>query len=142
MFMLPRSIKEQSSNFLVLQPLAQYEGTRFTLLIDYDSTHSFISTRCIGNVNLREHLSSPFIIELATRKHTKTCTLIREREFSLGEAKTLVEFCVLHLGVCNGISGMDWLVKNTATLQCKEGILTFRDIRGQKTSVSGDQVET
>ena len=117
----------------------QYEGTKFTLLIYSSSTHSFISPKCIRNLKLHEHSSSPLTIELATTKRTRTCTSIGELKFTLGVVETSVEFRVLPYGVYDRILGMDWLVQNKATLQCKEGILRFMDTNDQEISAFGDQ---
>eukprot|EP00250_Pteridium_aquilinum_P021012 c25011_g1_i2 orf=374-670(+) len=46
------TIKHQGMDqqFLFLQTPTQYEGTKFTMLIDFGSTHSFISLKCIRNL--------------------------------------------------------------------------------------------
>ena len=133
------AVEHQGANqqFAVLQTLAEYEGTKFTLLIDSGSTHSFISPRCIRNLNLLEHPDLPLTVELATRKRTRTVTSAGSIEFKLGGAQTRGTFRVLNLGVYDGIMGMDWLRENKATLKCRDGILTFLDSQGQKAKVIG-----
>ena len=44
-------VEHQGANqqFAVLQTPVKYEGTKFTLLIDSGSTHSFISRDALGN---------------------------------------------------------------------------------------------
>ena len=71
-------VEHQGANqqFAVLQTPAKYEGTKFTLLIDSGSTHSFISPRCIRNLNLHEHLDVPLTVELATGKRTRIQLLL------------------------------------------------------------------
>ena len=132
-------VEHQGANqqFAVLQTPTKYEGTKFTLLIDSCSTHSFISPKCIRNLNLPEHPDLPLTMELATGKRTHTVTSAGNIEFKLGEAQTRGTFRVLNLGVYDGILGMDWLKENKATLKCRDGILTFLDSQGQKAKVVG-----
>ena len=103
------AIEHQGANqqFAVLQTLAEYEGTKFTLLIDSGGTHSFISPRCIKNLNLREHLDVPLTVELATEKRMRIVTSMGSIDFKLGGAQTRGIFRVLNLGVYDGILGMD-----------------------------------
>ena len=114
------AVEHQGANqqFAVLQTPAEYEGTKFTLLIDSGSTHSFISPRCIRNLNLPEHPDVPLTVELATGKRMRTVTSVGSIDFKLGEAQTRGNFRVLNLGVYDGILGMDWLQENKATLKC------------------------
>ena len=74
----------------------------------------------------------PLFVELATKKMTRTISSVGTVNFKLGEAQTQANFCVLNLGIYDGILGMDWLQKNKATLKCRDGILTFLDTEGQK----------
>ena len=48
------AIEHQGPNqqFSVLQTPAEYEGKKFTLLIDSRSTHSFLSPKCVQTLNL------------------------------------------------------------------------------------------
>ena len=104
---------------MVLQTPAEYEGTKFTLLIDFESTHSFISPRCIKNLNLPEHPDVPLTVELATKKKTRTITCVWSIDFKLGGAQTKGNFRVLNFGVYVSILGMVWLFQeNKATLKC------------------------
>ncbi len=68
------AIEYQRANqqFSVLQTPGEYEGKPFTLLIDFGSTHSFLSPRCIRNLNLHEHPDSNLMVELATGKKTRS----------------------------------------------------------------------
>lgn len=102
----------------MFQTRAKYEGTKFTLLIDSGSTHSFISPRCIRNLSLPEHPDIPLTMEVAIKKRTRTVTSVGSITFKLGEAQTRGNFRVLNLGVYEGILGMDWLQENKATLKC------------------------
>ena len=92
-----------NQQFALLQTPTEYEGTKFTLLIDFGSTHSFISPRCIRNLNLHEHLDVPLIVELATGKRTRTVSSVGSIYFKLGESQTRGNFRVLNLGVYDGI---------------------------------------
>ena len=138
------AVEHQGANqqFAVLQTPAEYEGTKFTLLIDSGSTHSFISPRCIRKLNLLEHPDVPLTVKLATGKRTRTVTFVGSIDFKLGEAQTRGNFRVLNLGVYDGILGMDWLQENKATLKCRDGVLTFLDSQGQKAKVMGTHGES
>ena len=126
----------------MLQTPAEYEGTTFTLLIDFGSTHLFISPRCIRNLNLHEHPDIPLTVELATGKRTHTITSVGSIDFKFGEAQTRENFRVLNLGVYDGILGMDWLQDNKTALKCRDGVLIFLDNQGQKSKVMGTHGES
>ena len=83
------AVEHQGVNqqFVVLQTPAEYEGTKFTLLIDFGSTHSFISPRCIRNLNLLEHPAAPLTVELATKNMMRTITYVGSIGFNLGGAQ-------------------------------------------------------
>ena len=53
----------------------------------FGSTHSFISPRCIKNLNLPEHPDVPLTVELATEKKTRTITYAGSIDFKLGEPR-------------------------------------------------------
>ena len=105
------AVEHQGANqqFAVLQMPPEYEGTKFTLLIDSGSIHSFISPRCIRNLNLHEHPDVPLTVELASGKRTHTSSSMGSINFKLGEAQAKGNFRVLNLGIYDGILGMDWL---------------------------------
>ena len=133
------AIEHQGVNqqFSVLQTPAEYEGNQFTLLIDSGSTHSFISPKCLRQLNLPEHPVSSLTVELATGKRIKSATSIGNLNFKLGDKPTSSTFRVLPLGTYDGILGMDWLSKNNALLHCKDALLTFQDSHGEKATISG-----
>ena len=78
-------IKHQGKNhqFSTLQTRAQYEGKKIIMLIDFGSTHSLISPKCLRNLEMLEQSSLPLTMELAMGKHTKICTSIGELKFTL-----------------------------------------------------------
>ena len=88
------AIEHQGANnqFSVLQTPAEYEGKPFNLLIDSESTHSFISPRCIRNLNLPEQQASHMNVELATGKITKSTTTMGKLKFLLNNQPKIANF--------------------------------------------------
>ena len=53
-----------NEHIAVIQTRVEYEGKHFTLLIDFESTHSFISPRCmILLINIPQYLDNNLIVE-------------------------------------------------------------------------------
>ena len=76
-------------------------------------------------------------VELATGKQTQSSTSVKNLNFKLGGHETSSSFMVLPLGIYDGILGMDWLIKNNATIDCKEKKLKFKSLNGKATIVTG-----
>ena len=114
------AIKHQGNNcqFSVIQAPASYKGKSFKLLIDFGSTHSFISPKCICNISLEQKPSKKLTIELASGKEVVTCSAIGSLDFLLDTYPTKGYFHVMPLGVYDGILGMDWLKTHHANLSC------------------------
>ena len=121
----------------MLQTQAEYEGKQFNLLIDFGSTHSFISPRCICTLQLPEVKVKTLSVELAIGIRAKSTTSVGDFSFSLNGQPTSATFRVLPLGIYDGILGMDWLAKNDATLRCKDQKLIFTNNLGETVSING-----
>ena len=133
-FMLLSNINQ----FFVLQTPAKNEGKPFHLLIDSKSTHSVISPRCIWTLNLPKVKAKTLIVELTTGKVTRSTTLVVELSSTLNDQPIGASFRFLPLGIYDGILGMDWLLKNDATLRCKDQRLTFTNSLGEIVSIMGN----
>ena len=76
-------------------------------------------------------------VELATGKQTQSSTSVKNLNFKLGGQETSSSFMVLPLGIYDGILRMDWLIKNNATIDCKEKKLKFKSLNGKDIIVTG-----
>ena len=132
-------IEHQDANqqFSVLQTPAEYEGKRFTLLIDSGSTHSFVSPKCVRNLELSRKPNTSFTVKIATGKRTKSLTTVGDLKFKLGGHDTHATFRVLPLGIYDGILGMDWLKEHDAIVRCGKASLTFLTNDNQEVCISG-----
>ena len=98
------AIEHQGPNlqYTVLQPLAEYEGKAFTLLIDSGATHSFISPACVRKLTLPVLTKSKLSIKLATSQYGQSITSVGELKFKLGGYQTNTSVWVLPMGVLMG----------------------------------------
>ena len=135
------AIEHQGPNrqYAVLQTPAEYEGIGFNLLIDSGATHSFISSACVRKLNLPLHADSQLRVELATGKQTQSIASVGTIAFRLGDHNTEAKFRVLPLGIYDGILRMDWLIKNEASIGCKQGELRFKDGANTLVTVKGNR---
>lgn len=133
------AIKHQGPNrqYVVLQTPVEYEGIGFYLLIDSGATHSFISPASVKKMNLKPQKDTKLTVELATGKQIQSYTSIKNLNFTLGGHQTNASFRVLPLGIYNGILGMDWLIKNNASIECKAGQLKFKTSQGDEVITAG-----
>ena len=136
---LHAAIEHQGPNqqYAVLQTPAKYEGITFNLLIDSGTTHSFLSIASVCKMYLNPQNDTKFKVELATGKQTQSSTSVKNLNFKLGGQETNSSFRVLPLGIYDGILGMDWLIKNNATIDYKEKKLKFKTLNGEDTIVTG-----
>ena len=132
------TIKHQGNNFQfsVIQAPASYEGKNFKLLIDSRSTHSFLSPKCIRNLSLEQRPSKKLTIELASGKEVVTHLAVENPEFLLDNHPIKGYFRVMHLGVYDGILGMDWLKAHHANICCHSKIVSFLSL-GNQVQVDG-----
>ena len=84
--------KELTTNFLYFKHQQSTGGKPFNLLIDSGSTHSFISPKCIRNLNLPEQHAPHVSVELAIGKITKSTTTMGELKFLLNDQPTTTNF--------------------------------------------------
>ncbi|XP_047961408.1 uncharacterized protein LOC125206161 [Salvia hispanica] len=109
------------------------------LLFDTGASHSFISASCVDILKLpteqtenRLSVTSPVG---GTIGITQTCSNI---EALLGEHKILANnLKVMKMYDVDIILGMDWLVENHATIQCKERKIFFQNPGQERTSFHG-----
>ena len=110
----------------MLQTPADYEGIKFNILIDSSVTHSFISLACMRRLNLKMFEDSKLKVELAMGKQTNSTHSIGKIHFRLDGHQTMAKFRVLPLGIYDKILGMDWLIKNEASIEFKMGKLRYK----------------
>ena len=129
------STHKQSS---VIHVEGEYQGKKFILLVDTGSSHSFISPKCVNELDLCPSLSHKLMrVKLASGKIIYSTEQIDNCSIILGGGFTTLTFRLVPLGDFDAILGMDWLRANHAHIYCKPGIISFLDKHKNRTEIEG-----
>nr|GEU96110.1 hypothetical protein [Tanacetum cinerariifolium] len=91
-----------------------------TILFDFGSDFSFISTKYAPLLNVKPSIVSPcYIIEVANAKKEEVDRIIHDCKLELGNSLFIIDLIPLGHGSFNVIVGMDWLSKNKAEIVCQ-----------------------
>ncbi|XP_045797932.1 uncharacterized protein LOC123892147 [Trifolium pratense] len=95
-----------------------------TVLFDCGASHSFISLKCVNQLNLEvTPLSIPMVITTATDENVETTLTCQNCPIRVGNKTFLIDLICVPMMRMDVILGMDWLSANSVYLRCKEKVV-------------------
>ena len=109
----------RNRQFSILEVQGDYEGKSLTFLIDFGSSHSFISPSTAKRLGVNpQPIGRMLNSSLANKTSILTDELVVSFSFNLDGNPTAQNFRILKIGKFQGILGMDWLGQNQAGIYC------------------------
>ncbi|GKD55359.1 putative reverse transcriptase domain-containing protein [Tanacetum coccineum] len=129
-----------------LQDLKVVMGTFFlndhfaSVLFDYGTNFSFISTKFVSLLNVKPSIVKPgYVIEVADGKNVEVDRIIRGCKLELGNSLFTTDLIPLGYGSFDVIVGMDWLSEHKAVIVCHEKVVRIPLETGEMLRVHGER---
>ncbi|MCO5556517.1 hypothetical protein L7F22_010066 [Adiantum nelumboides] len=128
----------RNRQYSILEAQGDYQGKSLTFLIDFGSSHSFISPSTVKHLHLEPRSTGKKLqVSLASGSIVSCEEQIVELLFQLEGHSTSQSLIVLKMGKFQGILGMDWLSKNKADIHCSQGTVSFYSLNGEQVYIHG-----